>query len=51
MKKRPSLLEGYVVDIDLFGNKKRRRLRVAEAREATRLWMKHSDIRRGKIQA
>lgn len=49
-RKRPTLLEGFLVEIDLFGNRKRRRLKVAEAREATRLWVKHSDIRRGKTK-
>ena len=45
MKKRRTLFEGYVMETDLFGNTKRRRLTQAEARDATRLWMKHKDIR------
>ena len=50
MKKRRTLFEGYVVETDLFGNRKRRRLTVKEARDATRLWMKHADIRTGTAQ-
>jgi hypothetical protein len=44
-RRRPALFHGYVVE-----NGVRRRLRQDELREAWRLWVKHADIRMGRVR-
>lgn len=45
-RQRPALFSGYCVE-----NGVRRRARVAEIREAWRLWCKHADVRLGRVKA